>query len=201
MSGRRAAPKRSARTPAEAGTRAPLPRAGTRGTGGTRKLRKEHRPRIVTLGADTTAIALVVVLMLVGVVLVATSVGGDSGRQRETVVNAGSRGSEELAVDAATRVLGAWSQPARGYRDWWDALSPMLTPGGRQAYAYTDPQKVPVLGDLATSDVRMSAAGTTATVYFETSAGRYGVDLSWKSSAGEWLANRVVFPGRESMFG
>ena len=76
----------------------------------------------------------------------------------------------------------------------------MLTPGGREAYAYTDPKQVPALDDLEPDKVVVSPTNTTATVYFTATEGAYGVDLSRSSVDQDWLANRVVFPGSESMF-
>lgn len=103
-------------------------------------------------------------------------------------------------VDAAAAVLNRWSQPSVAYDKWWKNLKPLLTPGGREAYAYTDTKQLPELADMTADHVVMNPSGATATVWFETSDGLFGVDLSRKDATGKWLANRVVFPGEESMF-
>ncbi|MGA8258204.1 MAG: hypothetical protein WB767_16670 [Nocardioides sp.] len=157
-----------------------------------------------TLTAESSVLVVVVLLVVVlGLVLLARSVVSDTQRQRDALTGTGGAvpaqaGNE--AVDAAARVLDTWSQPTRGYRDWWLSLRPLLTPGGREAYAYTDPSQVPDLGKISAQDVTVNPAGTAATVYFTTAGGRFGVDLSRRGAPGQWLANRVVFPGGESMF-
>jgi hypothetical protein len=97
-------------------------------------------------------------------------------------------------------VLDTWSRPGVEYTGWWRQLEPMLTPGGQQAYAYTDPAQVPDLEDIELEEVVLHSPGVTATVYFTTSEGRFGVDMSRRTKGAEWLANRVVFPDGESMF-
>jgi hypothetical protein len=101
---------------------------------------------------------------------------------------------------AATTVLTTWSRPGAEYAGWWRRLEPLLTPGGQQAYAYTDPAQLPDLRDVEVRKVVVHPPGLAATVYFTTSEGRYGVDLSRRAQGARWLANRVVFPGGESMF-
>jgi hypothetical protein len=59
---------------------------------------------------------------------------------------------------------------------------------------------VPDLTEITLDDVELHDAGGTATVYFTTAQGRFGVDMSRRSSGAKWLANRVVFPDGESMF-
>lgn len=108
--------------------------------------------------------------------------------------------TRDEVVEAASAVLNRWSQPDLTYDKWWKGLRPLLTPGGREAYAYTDPRQVPELADLSADHVVLNPSGATATVWFETSDGVFGVDLSRKDATGTWLANRVVFPGEESMF-
>lgn len=108
--------------------------------------------------------------------------------------------TQDEVVAAASAVLNRWSQPELTYDKWWRNLKPLLTPGGREAYAFTDPQQVPQLADMSADHVVLNPSGATATVWFETSDGVFGVDLSRKDATGKWLANRVVFPGEESMF-
>jgi hypothetical protein len=177
--------------------------------GGTRRAESEPRPLVVRIGW--------VVLPLAILTLVATlAIFGDSifdgaadprspdrGETAPTPVvpeeDEEDRAREEVA-DAATAVLDTWSQPRIEYAGWWRRLEPMLTPGGRQAYAFTDPAKLPDLRKIEVEEVVLHTTGVTATVYFTTSEGRFGVDLSRAAHGAEWLANRVVFPGGESMF-
>ncbi len=150
--------------------------------------------------ADSSVLVVVVLLVVVlGLVLLARSIVSDTERQRDELTAGTAVPSDEVVI-AATRVLDTWSQPSRRYRDWWDALRPLLTPGGREAYAYTDPSLVPDLGNVTADDITVNPSGTAATVYFTTAGGRFGVDLSRRGAPGAWLANRVVFPDGESMF-
>ena len=101
-------------------------------------------------------------------------------------------------VTSATAVLRAWSHRGLTYPWWWAELRPLLSPGARAAYAHTDPEQLPVLGELR--PVGQQRSGDTATVWFSTDAGRFGVDLSRTAPDGEWRAHRILFPGQESMF-
>ncbi len=105
---------------------------------------------------------------------------------------------EEPPVAAATAVLRAWSRPGLDYPWWWDGLEPLLSPGAQAAYAHTDPDRLPALGELR--PVASEHDGRTATVWFRTDAGRYGVDLAQAADDGQWRAHRILFPGQESMF-
>ena len=174
--------------------------------GGARKAAPPPTSILVKIGGPAIAVALlatVVVLLLFGDRLVGSG-PQDAGKRpagqdvvASPVVDEAQR---DEVVDAAAAVLNRWSQPELAYDAWWQGLKPLLTPGGREAYAYTDPDKVPVLADLTPDHVVLNPSGATATVWFETSDGVFGVDLSRKGATGDWLANRVVFPGEESMF-
>jgi hypothetical protein len=150
-------------------------------------------------------LATLVVLLVFGDRLMGGDGGGAAGdpaaKKDETAqvaeVDAAQR---DEVVEAASAVLNRWSQPHLGYAKWWKGVRPLLTPGGREAYAFTDPAKVPELADLTPTHVVLNPSGATATVWFDTSDGEFGVDLSRKDATGKWLANRVVFPGEESMF-
>ena len=106
---------------------------------------------------------------------------------------------ESVVVRSATAVLEAWSERELAYSSWWAQLRPLLSPGARAAYADTDPNQLPTLGDLR--PVEQRGSGTTATVWFTTEAGRFGVDLSRPTRDGDWRAHRILFPGQDSMFG
>ncbi len=176
---------------------------GHRAPGGTRKL---ELPGIGGgIKIDLTVVVVVVLLLGLGAVLYLTR-GGDGGggdepaAAPEASASAQAQQARNEAVDVATGLLDAWSRPDVAYPTWWDDVRPMLTPGGREAYALTDPAQVPALDDLEPDKVVVSPTNTTATVYFTSADGAYGVDLSRSGVSERWLANRVVFPGSESMF-
>lgn len=163
--------------------------------------------RLVTrIAGPAVAVALlatVIVLLVFGDQLVGS--GGDPDKERkpagqDVAVAEVDAAQRDEVVDAAATVLNRWSQPQLAYDAWWSEIKPLLTPGGREAYAFTDPRQVPELADLTADHVVLNPSGATATVWFATSDGLFGVDLSRKGSTGKWLANRVVFPGEESMF-
>lgn len=147
-------------------------------------------------------LAVVVALVLLGRQVAGqdTSAVPPGPEESATVAGAETEQQRLEVVAAAEAVLRTWSRPDLGYREWWRALRGLMTSGGRQAYAYTDPAQVPRLGEIEATDVRMSPSGTTATVFFSSDAGRFGVDLSRDDVGSGWLANRIVFPGSESMF-
>jgi hypothetical protein len=148
----------------------------------------------------------ILVLLIFGDRLMGGGGSGDVGDQdsaksgTEISATAVDPATRDEVVEAASAVLNRWSQPDARYDKWWRNLKPLLTPGGREAYAYTDPKQVPELADMTADHVVLNPSGATATVWFETSDGIFGVDLSRKDATGRWLANRVVFPGEESMF-
>ncbi len=101
----------------------------------------------------------------------------------------------------ASSVLSAWSQPEVKYSRWWKQVRPLLTPGAREAYEFTKPSLVPVLAPMTFDEVVAGPSANTATVYFQTASGRFGVDLSRRTDTTRWRAQRVIFPGQKSMFG
>jgi hypothetical protein len=175
-------------------------------SGGSRKASPGTSNVLMRVGGAALAVALlatVAILMVFGDRLVADDPAGsgDQGdKDKESVVAQVEADQRDEVVEAASAVLDTWSQPALGYDEWWSGLKPLLTPGGREAYSFTDPAQLPELADLTADHVILNPSGATATVWFESSDGRFGVDLSRKAATGAWLANRVVFPGEESMF-
>ena len=173
-------------------------------SGGARKAPLGSNDTLMRVGGAALAVALlatVVILMVFGDRIVADDPAAEKNDKDKapaaTTVEADQR---DEVVDAASAVLDAWSQSALGYDEGWAGLKPLLTPGGREAYSFTDPAQVPELAEMTADHVVLNPSGATATVWFETSDGRFGVDLSRKAATGTWLANRVVFPGEESMF-
>jgi hypothetical protein len=105
------------------------------------------------------------------------------------------------AADAARRVLAVWSSPDVAYQRWWRRLSPLLTPGAREAYRLTDPRRVPRLAPIEFDKLVPGPSDDTATAFFLTRGGRFGVDVTRRDDSSPWRARRVLFPGQESMFG
>ena len=155
------------------------------------------------------ALALAAVLLLAvlgGLVLLWTWPGdpadpapGSTGASSTAALEVSGASTDADVAEAATAVLQAWSRPGLTYPWWWDGLRPLLSPGARAAYAHTDPDQLPDLGELRV--VEEWHGGTTATVWFGTDAGRFGVDLARADGDGDWRAHRILFPGQESMFG
>ena len=143
----------------------------------------------------------VAILTLVAMLVVFGDSIFDGGSPDPDRGETASAGLEHTAVaEAALVVLDTWSTPGSDYAGWWRQLKPMLTPGGQQAYAETDPALVPDLQQVELDDVELHDPGVTATVYFTTSEGRFGLDMSRRAAGAKWLANRVIFPDGESMF-
>lgn len=175
--------------------------------GGARRAKSWERSLATRVGAvvlPVAILALVATLVVFGDSIFDGGVEPTKPDQGQTASSAtdGTQDPEagSAVAEAATAVLDTWSRPGVAYAAWWRRLEPLLTPGGQQAYAYTDPTKVPDLEDIAVEEIVVHDNGVTATVYFTTSEGRFGVDMSRPAKGAEWLANRVVFPGAESMF-
>jgi hypothetical protein len=177
---------------------------GAASTGGTRKLELPGARGRVKI--DLTVVVVLALAAGLGVLLYLTrgdgggSGGGEEAASPQAPPSAQVEQARNEAVDVATDLLDTWSRPDVAYPAWWADLEPLLTPGGREAYAFTDPAQVPALEDLEPDRVVVSPTNTTATVYFTSAEGEYGVDLSRSAVDEPWLANRVVFPGKESMF-
>ena len=96
------------------------------------------------------------------------------------------------ARDTLTAYLNA-SDP-----DWWQGLSPHLTPGAQEAYADVDPSTIvpaALIPDAAaivspTDDAHL----LTALVQIPTDKGTFGVALV-REGGNDWLAWRIVLPG------
>ena len=175
-----------------------------RPAGGARRAEPEPRSTLTRIGAvvlPVAILALVATLVIFGDSIFDGSEpeGPDQGQTASSPTADAAKTRADVA-EVATTVLDTWARPGAAYAGWWRQLEPMLTPGGREAYAYTDPAQVPDLEDIEVDEVELHDSGGTATVYFTTSEGRFGVDMSRRSPGAEWLANRVVFPDEESMF-
>jgi hypothetical protein len=174
-------------------------------TGGAR--RAETPPRSIVARVGTVVLPVAILALVATLVIFGDSIfdGGaeptepDKG-QTASAPLAGDEAAQAEVAEVAATVLDTWSRPGVAYAGWWRQLEPLLTPGGRQAYAATDPAQVPDLEEIEVEEVVLHGEGGTATVYFTTSEGRFGVDMSRQAADAQWLANRVVFPDGESMF-
>lgn len=97
-------------------------------------------------------------------------------------------------VAAARTALQTWARPDLTYDQWWDGLEPLLNPQGRQDYAATDPSVIPQLEITGKGRLEAQSVDTSATVWFSTSAGKYGVRLARQTSTHPWLMARIYFP-------
>ncbi|MDQ4051588.1 MAG: hypothetical protein M3237_02670, partial [Actinomycetota bacterium] len=172
-----------------------------RPTGGARRAEPASRSPVARIGQVVLPVAILALVATLVVFGDAIFDGGAEPQEPDQGTTAsgpiGGQEDEEAqskVVEVATTVLDTWSRPGAAYAGWWRRLEPLLTPGGREAYAATDPALVPDLDEIEVDEVVLHRPGVTATVYFTTSKGRFGVDLSRQAPDAEWLANRVVFP-------
>src|SRR5205823_2273695 len=98
------------------------------------------------------------------------------------------------AVDAATRVMRMFARPDLSRQYWFRELSPLLSPAAAQAYAGTDPGRVPAHRVTGAAELLPSTSGYIARVAVPTDLGRYTVTLSRKQQSGPWLAERLQPP-------
>ncbi|MCW2767107.1 MAG: hypothetical protein JWO11_3066 [Nocardioides sp.] len=98
----------------------------------------------------------------------------------------------------AQRALETWARPGTPYPQWWKELRPLLSPGAREAYAHTDPSRLPRLVFVGGPAVKSGPSTQTATVYFVTTGGIFGADMARPARHQRWLLLRILFPGQES---
>jgi hypothetical protein len=175
-----------------------------RRSGGAR--RAEPPPRTFLSRVGWVVLPVAILTLVATLVVFGDSIfdGGstepDKGETASSDLGADDDASRADVAAVAEVVLDTWSTPGADYDGWWQQLKPMLTPGGQQAYADTDPTKLPDLQAIELEEVELHDPGVTATVYFTTSEGRFGLDMSRRAKGAKWLANRVIFPDGESMF-
>jgi hypothetical protein len=165
--------------------------------------RAEPPPRTLASRIGWVVLPVAILTLVATLVIFGDSIfdGGSKEPDKGETASSGLTATDKEALtEVASVVLDTWSTPGADYAGWWRELKPMLTPGGQQAYAETDPTLLPDLKDIKLDDVQLHDPGVTATVYFTTSEGRFGLDLSRRAAGAKWLANRVIFPDGESMF-
>lgn len=107
--------------------------------------------------------------------------------------------SHRRAVVRARLILATWSQPKLPYERWWAELKTLLTPEAQESYSFTDPSTVPELTLTGAPREASTSDPFVDTVYFTTSDGTYGVDLSRASIRALWMGESIIFPGGESV--
>lgn len=156
-----------------------------------------------TLSRRAVIAALLTLLLTVLVVVWAGHRGGDdTPAEPMSPTDPGSVAPAELtgvARDAQT-MLTTWARPGTPYQQWWRALSPMLSPAAKQAYADTDTSKLPELGELREPSIDSDYGPDSAAVWFTTDQGRFGVDVARAGAGQPWRMVRVLFPGQKSSF-
>jgi hypothetical protein len=92
-----------------------------------------------------------------------------------------------------------WSRPDQPYQQWWAALKKLLTPEARESYAFTNPSAIPQLTIAGRPRESATENPFVDTVYFNTNAGKFGVDLSRATEQSPWLGESIIFPGESSV--
>ncbi len=165
--------------------------------------RAEPPPRTLLSRVGWVVLPVAILTLVATLVVFGDSIFDDGSKEPDKGETASSGLSQDDAAslaNVAEGVLDTWSTPGADYAGWWRQLKPMLTPGGQQAYAETDPSLLPDLQQIELDDVELHDPGVTATVYFTTSEGRFGLDMSRRAAGAKWLASRVIFPDGKSMF-
>lgn len=101
---------------------------------------------------------------------------------------------DEVSLARATQVAGealvAFARPDATEDAWWEGLSPWLSVGAREAFAYTDPAMVPVRSVTGPGAVTERVGGSLVWVEFSTDAGVYEVLVS-RNGTGQVLVERI----------
>jgi hypothetical protein len=179
-----------------------------RSKGGTRRA-AQRRDAFLRWGntplVRLTAAAAIILATAAGFVIVNLGHKSDhpavDTRVPDKGVNLEAESRQPQPVAFAGGVLNTWAERGLKYDAWWAKLSPLLTPGAREAYAFTDPKLLPTLRTIKYADMVQGPSANTLTVYFDTGGGKFGIDVSRRDASSPWRAARVVFPGTKSMFG
>jgi len=100
-------------------------------------------------------------------------------------------------LTAAKTAFTTWDQPTLDYATWWSELKPLLSAGGREAYARTNPANIPTL--KVTSAYRLDPKApddpdTTALVHVTTDRGRFSLFMEHEGPGKPWLLLNIGFP-------
>lgn len=100
-------------------------------------------------------------------------------------------------LTAAKTAFTTWDQPTLDYATWWSELKPLLSAGGRQAYARTDPANIPTLKVTSAYQLDPKAPDdpdTTALVHVTTDRGRFSLFMEHEGPGKPWLLLNIDFP-------
>lgn len=102
--------------------------------------------------------------------------------------------SRKAATDAATKAMTLFARREVPAQRWLDDLAPLLTPPAAQAYAGTDPAKVPPAKVTGRASITPASVSRLARVAVPTDAGVYLVILSRNATDPRWLIERITPP-------
>lgn len=103
------------------------------------------------------------------------------------------------AEKAARTTLETWARPDLAYDKWWAELEPKLAPEAREDYSFTDPAVIPPLKITGTAQEEPEPYDPwVTTYYYETSHGRFGVDVAKSHDDNRWRAYSIIFPDNVS---
>ncbi|MFK4299429.1 hypothetical protein ABH924_004612 [Arthrobacter sp. GAS37] len=102
--------------------------------------------------------------------------------------------SEKAGVDAAVKVMGAYTDVAKSKDAWFQALAPLLTTGYAQDAQYIQPSRLPVRKITTAPSVVPAAVpdGHQIRVKFGTNAGDWVVIMTRAAAGAPWLAANVL---------
>lgn len=99
--------------------------------------------------------------------------------------------SQSSALEAAATIMEAFARPELDPDEWMDAMYPLLTQAGADAYIGTDPSRIPELQLTGTGHIIEGSTEVALIVEVPTTAGPYLVSLSRPSIDSNWLADRI----------
>lgn len=102
--------------------------------------------------------------------------------------------SEDAAVDAAVKVMGAYTDTGKPKEDWFTSLAPLITTGFAQDAQYIQPPRLTARTVRSAGSVLPSAVpdGHQVRVVFTTNAGDWVVVMTRTSGSAPWLASNVL---------
>lgn len=99
--------------------------------------------------------------------------------------------SQNSALEAAAIVMEAFARPELAADEWMDAMYPLLSQAGADAYIGTDPSRIPELQLTGGGRVIEGSTEVSLIVEVPTTVGPYLVSLSRPSTDSNWLADRI----------
>lgn len=102
--------------------------------------------------------------------------------------------SEKAAVDAAAKVMDAYTDAGKAKDAWFQALAPMITTAYAQDAQYIQPSRLPVREVTGAPSVVPAEVpdGHQVRVKFSTNAGEWVVIMTRASAGAPWLAANLL---------